>query len=708
MRRFFGRRFFGSLLVIIGRQQILAHYQCTRFSSEMAAYNDPETWPKHWTATDIERLLRDNLSNPTSSPNYESLATLLRINDIKSLALLVRSFTKSPTPKTVDLEQNLRDNLNNMYDCAAMPLQERAPQLNALDSALSRQEDDTRNVACCTSPRGTGKTQFLKRFVFTKRAEAMKCGRVIVRCCDKTAHHSTSSKSRASWVSLILDDRTTSNQKAPDNIVARSTCEALCELIRTHVESVTGYSQAQSTYCNPKAAYATWMSETARFFGIPSSTKANMQPLIILDTCEILSEHDHKSLVHKSSGKPFSLLEAFCLAVPAPHRILVVGCNAAIKFSSATATVTDIGPLLPLGEDGYKNALAESWKYEADAVVRAPLFHLAGGVPRLLRLAHMKQPQTISLASGSINAFSRCFEVYSATARAQYPIQPAWFPQAYTCFLVSATKANVKASDIIPVNPVWKNPSITAAWDPGRTLMYSEAAMQSMGSYDPQRNRFLVAPITFSDVEVFKRHDAPILPSQLHPLLDASAITRTKHTDVDSWTLSSSLLYAVYARYLLAFWKNTNGGPWVPLQVVLEGAVPPADVPIVARYEVNLSCGVKLPTGRPSSAGRPMPGENAVTSLGGDDNHRCEAYIWCRPKNGPNCERQPIPLKLHIKCDTSPNKDKTKQMPIILVSADRQSGTYYDTITIDADAICSSSWLWSDTHSTVSPLLVAG
>ncbi|CUG92568.1 Bodo-specific multi-copy gene family, putative, partial [Bodo saltans] len=106
-------------------------------------------------------------------------------------------------------------------------------------------------------------------------------------------------------------------------------------------------------------------------------------------------------------------------------------------------------------------------------------------------------------------------------ARAQYPVQSQWFPQAYTCFLVSSTKAKVDGSDIIPVNPAWRHGSR----DPHRTLTFNEAAMCSMGLFDPSTSRFLVPPITFSDV-VAAREDVPILPSQLHPLLDADVVAR--------------------------------------------------------------------------------------------------------------------------------------------------------------------------------------
>ncbi|CUG92554.1 Bodo-specific multi-copy gene family, putative, partial [Bodo saltans] len=249
------RIFLAEFVLCAGRQSIYAHFDSRSMMSSASCgdehkilpptvlFNDPHTWPKHWTQSEIERLLRSNLVNPASPPNYASLATLFHRNDFKSLALLVRTYTKPPAPSEVDLEQNLRDNLNNVLDSAAMPLQERSNQLDALDIALLPESEGSldghqegnntvpltqkrgrRNVVCCTSPRGSGKTQFIKRFVLAKRAAAMKCGRVIVRCCDKTAHHTTSTSKR-SWVTQVLDDRETTSS----NLEKRQHLQSLTE-----------------------------------------------------------------------------------------------------------------------------------------------------------------------------------------------------------------------------------------------------------------------------------------------------------------------------------------------------------------------------------------------------------------------------------------------------------------------------------------------
>ncbi|CUG05417.1 Bodo-specific multi-copy gene family, putative [Bodo saltans] len=63
--------------------------------------------------------------------------------------------------------------------------------------------------------------------------------------------------------------------------------DGLCELIRSHVESVTGRYQPKSNYTSRKVAYETWMQETALHFGIRYDMK-KMDPLIVLDSCEVL------------------------------------------------------------------------------------------------------------------------------------------------------------------------------------------------------------------------------------------------------------------------------------------------------------------------------------------------------------------------------------------------------------------------------------
>ncbi|CUG11135.1 Bodo-specific multi-copy gene family, putative [Bodo saltans] len=591
---------------------------------------DPKTWPQDWTAADIKNAYEGLF---TKQPNYESLALLLKSGDYNTLAVLLKVHCETPVKDRYDVVKYLNEYIDNNEEPADMKLQERDDVLAKLESALSTQPgSEKRNVAFSYSQRGSGKTQFLKYFVATRRKEALQYGRVIVRCCAKAIYEKNKhSLSEMSWYSLVLKDRA-AQTTSPATVVAAasSSDEGLCELIRTHVFDVTGIRQDPSNYCDPKTAYATWMNETARHFNINSETN-DVAPLIVLDTCELLGQELHNTLVHKSStGKPYTLLEAFCLAVPSPHGIVVVGCNAQIASTDAVlltkANVTNIGPLPPLSMEGYKKALDESWNSKIDPQVREPIFHWAGGLPRLLKIAEKKEPQQNSLASGSFSAFSRCFESYKASAGSLYPLQPTWFSQAYTSLLVSSTKVKVTKNDVIPINPKWKDATT-------QPLTYDEAVHNSIGSYIQGKGKstFMVPPITFDDemltklLKVMHKCNAPIMPSQLHPFLDGQV---SLHFGKDNATergriFEKAFVYAVFARYLLAHWEKKD--KWIPFSTVFEGAIHPKQKVVVQDYEVNLSEGVMELDGIKFYHDAKAL---FLTYLGGSSHH--DAYIWCR------------------------------------------------------------------------------
>lgn len=303
-------------------------------------HDDPSTWPKHWNASDIKNLL-DSHARPNTAINYESLATLHRLGDVDSLSYLIKSFVKSA--EGVELDEYLETHLGCVP--RSVPSQEYAKQMDALERALSGQPgSEKRNVAFCYSPHGTDKTQFLANFVRQRRAEAMSCGRVIVRCCDKEAREGITG---GSWFERVMQDKATS--VATHSAKVGVSDEGLCALVRTHVESVTGNPQDKSKYSDPQAAYKMWISESARFFDI-SRDKEDVEPLIILDSCQVLGKHNHKFLVHRSSGKPYTLLEAFCLTIPSPYGIFVIGSSeGAIDTTDPVlltmANVTNIGSL---------------------------------------------------------------------------------------------------------------------------------------------------------------------------------------------------------------------------------------------------------------------------------------------------------------------------------------------------------------------------
>jgi hypothetical protein len=651
-------------------------------------YHDPTTWPRTWTAADIEQAVRPHLKSKDTSLEYVTLSFALGIGDLETIKAVLAAAVKPPQPKEVNIEEFLTLHLNNLIDKATMKLQERKDALQLLDTALLEfPGSQKRLVVICYSPRGSGKTQLVKWFLATRRSDAMKCGRVIVRCCDK---------GRRGWMQQVKDGNVD---------------EGLCALILMHVSSVTGRAQDASCYLTPEMAYASWIRETSEYFSIPAGM-ANVEPLIVLDTCEKLALDNHKTLRHETTKKPYTLLEAFCLAVPSPHRIFAIGCNAMISTDEVfltMANVTKIPALAPLTEAGYALAVRKSWKQEVDDDVRIPLYHWAGGLPRLLRLAHkpLFTSDTVTLACGSLCAFERCFDSYQSKAQTLYKVSSERLAHAYACLLASSTKARV--SGTIAVDPQWSKGRIAAC-------TYDEAAMLSIGSYDEATCRFTLPPITLSDQVVSGMRTCPILPSQLHPFLTGDVIKHFgKHSDVERGRLfEKPFMYAVYARYLLVHLGDRKK-QWVPLAKVFEGALHPDQIAFVGRYEVNLSGGVVPAKGQAYGDAT----KHTLTYVGGSAHH--DAYVWCRKAGGGPEFAAPLQLRhgqpkaksalVRQLGETAPpsnekdgndeveNKEKreeVRQVPFLLSvnpNACDALPEHESIIMVNADAMSSVSWL---------------
>ncbi|CUG92561.1 Bodo-specific multi-copy gene family, putative [Bodo saltans] len=608
---------------------------------ESPKYYDSRTWPKHWTEDDIADLLHRHLRIPTM-PNYASLALLLRLNDLKSLNHLLGSVVKPPPPANVDAMAYMIKHLNSTEKDIITPIHEREHHINAIDSGLSIATGDKSNVVCCTVSRGLGKSQTVISFVMTKRAAALRYGRVILRCCDKA---------RNAFQRLMAARADGQPTRGGNSAEYDAAAECLCDLIREHVEEVTGAPQDPSKYCDPQTAYATWISETERFFGPIPKGGENVDPLIILDTCELLAEVDHKSLVHKPSGNPYTLLEAFCLGVPPTFGIFVTGCNAEVDATKlrSVANVTGIGILEPLTVSGFQSAIA-SWGKPVRRDIRL-LYHPAGGILRLLRL---------STTDGMWSESS------IAIAKALYPVKANWFPQAYTCLLASSTKAIVTGN--VAVNPAWKGQS--------GTLTYVEAMKLSIAVYNRKSGQVVLPPITFDDADVDSRN-APILPSQLHPFLLTKALEDIPTlTNVEREKMFAvAFMYAVYARYLLAYWEDSRN-PWVPLAKVFEGAFDADQGAALEGYEVNLLGGVRINANDPK--------ENAITR-----SNASTVLMWSRNAKTDGAAFA-IPLQL-LKQNRTASSVKA---PLRLVLDHTMQKVDSDTtVMIRADDMSSATWL---------------
>ncbi|CUE63621.1 Bodo-specific multi-copy gene family, putative, partial [Bodo saltans] len=302
---------------------------------------------------------------------------------------------------------------------------------------------------------------------------------------------------------------------------------------------------------------------------------------------------------------------------------------------------------------------------------------------------------------------ARLFRRDKKNVLSQYPIKTKWFPYAYSCLLASSTKARVRGDARIPLNPAWRKTK--------RDLTYYEATTQSIGSHDPATRRFMMPPITFVDAAVNRRRAVKILPSQLHPFLNAEVV---KHFGKDNNAergrqFERPFMYAVYARYLLARWEDSKNPSWVALDKVFHGAVDLDQVPILKEYEVNLFRGVKWDAGRRT---KEDAAKHSVTYLGGNAQH--DAYIWCRKKRATihtqkgklptkmniaprHLEEFPVPLQLrhgHGRTRSQLVKQFYKKMPILISVNQRRCavkrGLSKKIVMVNADAMSSISWLW--------------
>ncbi|CUG92749.1 Bodo-specific multi-copy gene family, putative [Bodo saltans] len=238
-------------------------------------YNDAKTWFPMITAQEVEDLIK-KFQLEGKAVNYESLAMLIGMGDWESVQVLLDASLRGPAPTLIDVNEYLDRHLINVSKKCDMMKKECRDYVDKLSQRVRPQPASCkRNVAFSYSPRGSGKTQLVKYFLSTRRTNAVKWGRVIVRCCEKGKQES--------WLRFVKAEA----KSDPATVVQfldrmPGTDKGLCELIRAHVKAVTGREQNMSNYVDAVTAYKTWMSATASHFGIPADAE-DVDPLIVLD-----------------------------------------------------------------------------------------------------------------------------------------------------------------------------------------------------------------------------------------------------------------------------------------------------------------------------------------------------------------------------------------------------------------------------------------
>ncbi|CUE63759.1 Bodo-specific multi-copy gene family, putative [Bodo saltans] len=176
--------------------------------------------------------------------------------------------------------------------------------------------------------------------------------------------------------------------------------------------------------------------------------------------------------------------------------------------------------------------------------------------------------------------------------------------------------------------------------------------------------------------------DVPILPSELHPFVDANIVARFGALAIaERWEIfTKAFSNAVFARYLLACWESGTCCLWASLAKVFEGAVQQRQIPLLERYEVNISEGVRKKVKRQAHI------ENAVTyELKGSVP---KVHIWCRDKQQQSVEFA-VPLHFH---NCPPHTTSRKQVPRLIVVGEPADVVYVipDDVIINADAMSST------------------
>jgi len=276
----------------------------------------------------------------------------------------------------------------------------------------------------------------------------------------------------------------------------------------------------------------------------------------------------------------------------------------------------------------------------------------------------------------------------------------------------------IKTADEIPVNPLIPcelvNPLVKT---------YDDAAKSSMCAL--VGTRVVVPPIVFTD-EVMMRANmgstvsTPIMPSQLQPFLSDDIVAKFGTSATERGRVFElPMMYAIYARYLLAWWKKARsvsaartatagsgqGGDcstqWVAFTDVFAGAYNADQQSVVEGYELNLSLGV-ITDPKGTTYGDAVA--NGITFLASNYHH--DAYLWCRTAVGK--KEHPLALQLrHGEAKeagalekqlmrTSKGCEKVEGF-LISVNQKRNAcirGHEADIVMINADAMSTIGWLW--------------
>ena len=595
-------------------------------------------------------------------------------------------------PKEIDLDL-LASAVNNHDMPVATPLVDRDTNVVQLTTILSTPVAKPLLISLF-SMRGVGKTQFIKWLLFTLLSPQAKCGRVIVRCCGGMSD-------RDSWKKLAVEYQSDA---------------ALCALVQQHLTDVCG---VEVSFATVDEAFAAWWTTTKTQFGATDA----MLPLIILDTCEILIACNAAPKNHTTPRggvrRQYNALELLAQSLPRDRRntILAAGCNAVAGDPYIFATeinVQQMDPLTPLTRKGHLEAVERSWQSKIDMELSGVIHELSGGIPRILRQAHVRG-LNVTLARGAHGALAECMQEFVRASGNMYCHCQEHLRVVYSCFLASATKFPVSREEPVPLPP----PSDEEANLPiyVNRITFDHAVVLSIGAYTRHLNdtlRFVVPPVVVGKLFAEKPW-APICAKNLAPVLDVDMQVKVgQGSCVDRGSpFEKTVVYALYARYLLVWWKSNCASDWVPLADVLEGALTLACSKRIKEMglEVNISKGVSTVATAYKDVIKKQPNKLIWNCTVQSSHH--DAYLSCRQRSSttsPDEKATYVYAPVPIQCRHGIPKTNTqlaaqlmrrkgtsaKEIEFVLLSVNNNPSLHPNPKIVAADGsqFSSCEWVW--------------
>ena len=267
----------------------------------MYDYSDAAKWPRDLNEDDIKELLAEKWR--FNACDCWNLAALHRQGNVADLNHFLHEHVERPE---VDVKEYLLRSLHLHKLPEVLPQREEYVD-RLVDAVKAGSSSGSRYIISCSSMSGSGSATLLAYVALKRFSDRIENGRLII-------------VRRLRW-SGMKSDAAEAARIAPAE-------DELCRLVHDHLVKLTMFRG--SPFQNATEAYETWIDITNKHFKIDPNT-SDMGPLIIFDA----SDYIEKSAPQQDTDTPqqprLTRLEAFCLAVPPPNGIIVIGPFAEIS-----------------------------------------------------------------------------------------------------------------------------------------------------------------------------------------------------------------------------------------------------------------------------------------------------------------------------------------------------------------------------------------